>query len=170
MSSKLTPKYDQDQAEDKAVIRHLFEQVYSKGRLGIVNVLVSSEFSGSSSVSPDAYFGPDGLKSHVIRLRTVFHGFTIDIDDLHVKGDSFEVSWTARGKHERRFLDIEPSCIIGRAGVEPHGIEIAVAGITTGTITGGKIRESSMIWDVKELRHQLDSAGNASMRDTSEQT
>lgn len=167
MVSELTPEYDQDQAEDQAVIRRLFEQVYSKGRLNIINELVSSEFSGSSSASPDAYFGLDGLKSRVIRLRKAFHGFTIDIDDLHVKGDSFEVSWTARGRHERQFLDIEPTCIIGQAGVEPHGIEIAVAGITTGTITGGKIQENSMIWDIEELRHQLGSAVDPSIRETS---
>lgn len=166
MASKLTPKGEQNQEEDHAVIRHLFEHVYSRGRLDILSVLVGPEFRGSSSVSPDASFGLDGLKSHVIRLRNAFHGFNIDIDDLLVKGDNFEVVWTACGSHERRFLDIEPTCIIGQAGVEPHGIEMAVAGRTTGMITGGKIQESSMIWDIKELRHQLGPAVGASQRDT----
>lgn len=158
MPGKSSSKRDRDRDEDRAVVRRLFEQVYSKGDLSIVDELVASDFVGYSTESSDTYHGPDGVKTHMSRLRAAFHGFTIEIDGLHVEGNTFEVSWTARGTHERRFLGVEPTCTVGQAGEEPHGNQIAVPGVTTGTIANGKIHESKMIWDVAALRHQLGSS------------
>jgi len=146
---------DRDREENRAVVRRLFERVYSKGDLSLVDELVASDFVGYSTESADAYRGPEGVKTHMSRLRGAFHGFAIEIDDIHVDGDTFEVSWTARGVHERRFLGVEPTCTVGPAGEEPHGNRIAVAGVTRGTIENGKVHESEMVWDGATLRQQL---------------
>lgn len=155
MSDEIKPNRTQVPDGDRAVVRHLFERVYSKGELGIVDELVSTDFTGYSAESADAYLGADGMKTHVSRLRTAFNGFTVEIDALQVEGDTFEVQWTARGTHERRFLGVQPTCTIGQAGEEPHGNRIAVEGVATGTIENGTIHESTMVWDVETLRHQL---------------
>lgn len=155
MPSKSTTKRSQAADENRAVVRRLFERVYSKGELNLVSDVVASDLIAESTESSQTYLGPEGIRVHVIRLRTAFRGFTIGIDDLHVQGDTFEVFWTARGTHEGRFQGIDPRCDLGRAGEEPHGNRIAVSGDTRGTIRNGKIHESRMVWDLEELRHQL---------------
>lgn len=157
---------DRDRDRNRAVIRSFFERVYSKGDLSLVDEVVASDFVGSSNESSERYLGPAGVKTHVSRLRRAFYGFTIEIDDLSLDGDTFEVTWTARGTHERRFLGVDPTCTIGRAGEEPHGSRIAVGGVTRGTVTNEEIQECEMVWDVKTLRHQLGSSGEVTETDT----
>lgn len=160
MQSTLRSKRNQGTGEAEAIIRRLFERVYSKGELHCVDELIAPDYVGKSTVSVNGIRGPIGLKAHVIALRTAFHGFTITIDQLAVVGDIITVRWTACGTQEREFLGVEPTCAIGWAGEEPHGTVITVTGSTTGTITGGKLRESEMVWDRAELRLQRDSAAD----------
>lgn len=150
-----SPHKGQSDDQDEAVIRCLYERVYSKGELGLVDDLVGADFTGHSTDSSDLLVGPSGVKSHVIGLRTAFHGFTVSIDDLQVADDTFRVAWTARGTHERRYLGVDPTYNRGRPGEDPHGNRIVVSGVSTGTILGGVIRDCRMIWDVPTLRHQL---------------
>lgn len=168
MPNKSFPKHGRIRNRDRerVVIRRLFERVYSKGDLSLVEELVASDFVGTSNESSERYLGPAGVKTHVSRLRGAFFGFTIEIEDISLDGDTFEVTWTARGTHERRFLGVDPTCPIGRAGEEPHGSRIAVGGVTRGTITNEEIHESEMVWDVKTLRHQLGSSGEVTETDT----
>lgn len=142
-------------AENEAVVRELFERIYSKGELDRIADVVASDFVGDGPGSDHPYVGTEGIRSRVVELRTAFGGFTVDIEDLQIRGDAFEVSWTATGRQERRFDGVDPTCIVGRAGVEPHGSPIAVAGRTVGTIRDGRIQESRSGWDVSALRRQL---------------
>lgn len=155
MPSESTTKRSQVADENRAAVRSLFERVYSKGELNLIDDVVASDFIAESTESSRASLGPGGIRAHAIRLRTAFHGFTIGIDDLRLQGDTFEASWTARGTHERRFRGIDPRCDLGRVGEEPHGNRIAVSGETSGTIRNGKIGEIRMVWDAEELRRQL---------------
>ena len=163
MANELRP--EGQQIEGEAVVRLLFERVYSKGELNVVDELVAPNFVGHCSGASDTYLGPDGVKAHVHQLRTAFYGFAVEIDHLRVVGDAFEAHWTARGTHERPFVGIEPTCDIGRAGEEPHGTQFVTAGVTEGTVTNGTLRESAMVWNVEELRHQLGSPVGGSERD-----
>lgn len=157
MANKSTVRRERVRETNRAVVRRLFECVYSKGELELVDDLIAPGFVGYSAESSETYLGPEGIKTHVVGLRASLHGFAIEIDDFHAEGDTFEVSWTARGTHERRLLGIEPTCTVGRAGEEPRGNRIAVSGVATGTVRNGKVRENAMVWDVGELRRQLGS-------------
>lgn len=166
MLSETTKKRNKVADENQAVIRCLFERVYSKGELSLIDNLVTPDFVGESAESSRAYLGPRGIKTQVIRLRTAFHEFTTEIDDLHMQADTFEVAWTARGTHERRFQGVDPTCNLGRVGEEPRGNRFAVSGNTKGTICNRKIHGSRMAWDVAELRRQL----GASIKDVETNT
>lgn len=168
MASESTSNRHTSSDADHAVVRRLFERVYSKGDLRLVDELVASDCTGYSAESADAYLGPQGMKTHVIRLRTAFRGFTIEIDALHVAGEAVEVQWTARGTHERPFLDVEPTCNVGPAGEEPRGNRIAVTGSASGTLTDEGIREWVMRWNLDSLRHQLDGSDGQSKGDERE--
>ena len=163
MPTKIRPK--SQQIEGEAVVRILFERVYSKGELNVVDELIAPDFVGHWSGPADAYLGPDGVKAHVRQFRTAFNGFAVGIDQLRVARDAFEVHWTARGTHERPFEGVEPTCDIGRAGEEPHGNRIAISGVTRGTVTNGRLRESTTVWNEEDLRRQLGSHVGGSERD-----
>jgi hypothetical protein len=155
MYSKSTPKSEDLDEEGRLAIRYLFDQVYSKGDLGIINEITARDFVGCSTEAEDTYHGPEGLREHVIRLRTAFFGFTIEIEKIERDGLLWEVSWTARGTHERPFLGVEPTCIIGQAGAEPHGKRITVSGISDVTVRDRMIRHHDMRWDMNRLRREL---------------
>lgn len=140
---------------NEAVVRNLFERVYSKGELHRIDDMVTLDFAGYNTGSAHRCLGAEGIRAHVIRLRTAFNGFNVEIQDLHVEDDGFEVSWIATGTHERRFQNVEPTATIGQIGEEPHGNRITLAGNTSGTFRDGKIDETQTEWDVAELHRQI---------------
>lgn len=152
----VSPGYDEDTGEAAGrAVRQLFEQVYSKGRLSAIEDLIAAGFTGTSTVAGEPIEGPAGVSEHVAWLHTVFHGFRMEIESLAVDGNGFEVVWTARGSHERRFLGVEPACVIGRAGQEPRGTRIVISGRATGTVQDGTIQACRLHWDTTALENQL---------------
>lgn len=151
-----TTNRSQTDNRNEAVVRLLFERVYSKGELSRIGDIVTPDFSGESTDSPTTLLGPDGFRSHVLRLRTTFYALTMEIDELHVQGDTFVVSWTARGSQERRFQGVDPMITIGQVGEEPHGNHVALSGETRGVIRDGRIHESRMVWDVVDRTQQFE--------------
>lgn len=145
-----TTNRSQTDNRNETVVRLLFERVYSKGELSHIDDAVTPDFTGESTDSPSIHVGPDGLRSHVLRLRTTFYAFTMEIGELHVQDDTFVVTWTAHGTQERSFQGIAPTITIGRAGEEPHGSPVTVSGVTYGTLRDGRIHESQMVWNVDE--------------------
>ncbi len=149
-------------AENERAIRRLLERVYSRGELHAVEELVAPDYVGGCSGTGDVYLGPQGVKAHATRLRMTFHGFTIEIDELRASEHRFEARWTARGRLERGFMGVQPTCIVDGAGVEPHGPEIEVGGVTDGTLADGRLLESTTDWNRTELEaHVEDAAGHA---------
>lgn len=140
---------------DAAVVHRLFERVYSKGELLHVDDIVAPAVVLYSDELREAYVGSDGIGTHVKRLRRAFHGFTMEVDALHLSGESFVAEWTARGSHERPFMGVEPTCIVGGPGTEPHGKRIEVSGVAAGTIRNGVLTECRLEWDLATLRRQL---------------
>lgn len=136
----------------ETAIRRLFERVYSTGELSQVDTLVASDCTAYSVEAATAYHGPAGMKTHVSRLRTAFGGFSIEIDALRDSGDAVAVEWTARGRHERPFVGVEPTCRVGAAGEEPHGPQVVVPGRASGRFAREQLREWRMEWNVDDLR------------------
>lgn len=143
-------------AEDVLTIDRLFEQVYSTGELHIVEELVAPTFRGYCTGTDDVFRGPDGAKSHVIRLRSAIVGLDFTLDDVQESSDGIEVQWTATGRLERPIMGVQPVCTIGRAGDEPGGPEVRVTGKTTAAMTEEVVRESVMEWNLDELRSQVE--------------
>jgi hypothetical protein len=136
-------------------VRRLFERVYSTGELSFLDELVAPGFVGYGTDTPDAYHGPEGLREHVVRLRSAFFGPVFDLDEIDRFGNTWAATWTARGTHERPFLGAEPTCVVGRAGEEPHGRRVAVPGVSRVTVVDGRIDRHRMTWEEDRLRAPL---------------
>lgn len=155
MSLTTTTAIDEEETASPTAIRRLFERVYSRGELIHLEDLVAEAAIVSDGATGETYLGLDGVRGHVAHLRRTFHGFAIEVQAIHVDGGTFEVEWLATGTHERRFMGIDPTCIIGAAGTEPHGPEIEVEGLARGTLRDGSIRTCRFDWDLATLRGQL---------------
>lgn len=151
-------------ARNERAIRRLFEEVYSRGELQTVEDLVAPDYIGYCSGISDTYRGPSGLKSHATRLRAAFFGLRFDIDEVRGTPDRVEVLWTATGRLERAIMGVQPAPTMGPSGQEPGGPELAVTGVTSLRMTGGKVRESYMDWDLDGLWAQVERCDSLSYR------
>lgn len=135
-------------------VRRLFEQVYSEGDLAVARESVGSDFEGYCTGAGKTYHGVGGVKAHASRLRAAFAGLTVEVDEISPTPEGFEARVTASGRFERGFGGIEPSCVIGTAGEEPHGPTVTFTGVATGRITDGTLRDWTIEWDTDALRNQ----------------
>lgn len=140
--------------DDQQSLHRLFEEVYSKGRLSVVDELVAPGLNGYCTGMGKTVEGVSGLKAHAARLRSTFTGLDIRIDDLRRTSDGFVARLSARGRFERVFGGIQPRCVIGPAGEEPHGPRVTVSGIVTGSMSEGRLIEWDFDWDFGALRNQ----------------
>lgn len=140
--------------EDEESLHRLFELVYSEGDLRAAQDLVASDVQGYCSGTVKAYRGVSGLKAHASRLRSVFHGLTVEIDDIRRSSDGFEARVTAMGRFERAFAGVQPPCVIGPAGAEPHGPKVRLDGVVSGTVSEGALRTFEIEWDLEALRDE----------------
>lgn len=141
--------------QDERTLRRLFEEVYSAGKLHVVEDVVSPDYRGFCAGTGETYRGPAGVKSHATRLRSAFFGLRFDIDDIRGNVDGIEVRWTATGRLERAIMGLQPACTVGRAGDEPGGRELTIAGQTCLQMRNGKVRASDMDWHLDELGDQV---------------
>lgn len=142
-------------AEDFRALRRLFVEGYSAGRLQVVEDLVAPGFEGFCTGNDDVYRGPDGVRAHIVRLRSAILGLDVTIDDVRGSPDGVEVRWTASGRLERPVMGVQPACVIGRAGEEPGGPDIRVTGRARVVTTDGVVQETHMEWDLEALRAQV---------------
>lgn len=143
---------DERPSEQERIIHQLFEQVYSRGDLGLGEELVAPDYLGHWSDTEAVYSGPEGLKAHVIRLRSAFFGLSVEVDEVRGAGGRLEVHWTAHGRLERPFMGLEPACLIGAAGVEPHGPVVEMGGVTVARVTDGRLRTSETVWQYEGVQ------------------
>jgi len=140
--------------EPEQIIRHLFGAVYSDGKLHVVEAVANSDFEGFCTGTADSIAGVGGVKTHAARLRSTFTGLTLEVEECRRTRDRFVVSLRALGRFERSFGEIDPPCLIGQAGDEPHGPGVSFPGRATGTVVDGKLDEMYLDWNFESLRSQ----------------
>jgi steroid delta-isomerase-like uncharacterized protein len=131
-------------ADNKAIVRRLYEEVWSKRNLEVLNELISPShalqgpnFSGSS-------IGPDAYKHQVLRFLEGYPDLRWAIEDLIAEKDKVVVCWTMSGTHLGNYR-----------GVSATGKKISVDGVTIHQIARGKIMDSQSIWDTLGMMQQL---------------
>lgn len=116
--------------ENKAVVRRLMDEVWSRGRLDAVDQLLAPDYAGHNlpeGLPSDA----EGFKQVMSLYRTAFPDMPITLEDLVAEGDRVVVRWSARGTHGGDL-----------AGIPPTGRPVSVTGIDIYRLAGGKIVEN----------------------------
>ncbi len=131
-------------AENKALVRRLFEEIWNKGNLSVADQIFATNYIHHDPSTPDFGRGPESEKKRATLYRTAFPDLQLAIEDLVAEGDRVVTRWTARGTHRGELR-----------GIAPTGKQFAVTGISIVRLSGGKLVEGWVNWDAQGLMEQL---------------
>ncbi len=128
--------------ENKALIRRLYDEVFVKWNLGVVDELVGPEFVGHEMVAvrPETPRGPIGFKQFYGWLRSAFPDLRYAVDDVIAGGDRVVVRWTWKCTHKGDFM-----------GIAPTGKQATVTGMAIYRVAGGKCVELNLLGLLQQL-------------------
>ena len=131
-------------AENKAIIRRLYGEVWNSRRLEVVNELISPSHALHGPVAEGSAIGPEAYKGAVTRFLTGFPDLRFSIDDMVAEDEKLVVSWNISGTHKGEFM-----------GVPATNKKVSIDGITINHIVNGKIMDSYANYDTLGLYRQL---------------
>jgi steroid delta-isomerase-like uncharacterized protein len=131
---------------NKAQIRRVIEEAYSRGDLGVVDEVAAKDLV--IHAPSQEIHGREGAKKFVTMLRTAFPDLHFTIEDQIAEGDMVATRWTARGTHHGQFQNIPAT-----------GREIRLVGTDIDRIHGGKVVECWAHLDELGLMQQLGTFG-----------
>jgi steroid delta-isomerase-like uncharacterized protein len=117
--------------DNKAILRRLYEEVWNKRRLEVVDELISPSHALNDPILSDSQTGPEFYKRQVVEFTTSFPDLRFTIEDMITEKEKSAVSWIISGTHTGEFMSIPAT-----------GRKISVEGITIHHITNGKILDS----------------------------
>ena len=130
---------------NKTVSRRFFEEVFSKGKLNVLDEIIAKDHVNSG---PGAIAGlPNGLegaKQFVTAYRNAFPDVHLTIDEQIAEGDKVVTRWTGHGTHQGEL-----------AGIQATNKSTTVTGISVDRFVNGKIAESWGIFDEFGMMQQL---------------
>ena len=130
--------------DNKAIVRRLYEEVWNKRRLEVVDELMSPSHALNDPIASSSQIGPELYKRRVVELTESFPDLRFTIEDMITEKGKLVVSWIISGTHKGEFMDIPAT-----------DRKVSVEGITIHHITNGKILDSFARWDALGLMRQL---------------
>ncbi len=130
--------------ENKAIVRRLNDEVWSKGRLEMIDELIAEDFVATVVGAPDQIRGPQGFREFVVMYREAFPDLRITIDEQIAEGETVVTRWTATGTNEGELM-----------GMAATGKQATTAGINVNRVSGGKLVEGWGLFDQLGLLQQL---------------
>lgn len=130
--------------ENKIIITRYFEEVWNKGKLDVLEELLSPEYINHNPGTANPKPGPDGLKPIVTAIRTGFPDLKYIIKRMVVREDQVAVLVTMTGTHKGDFF-----------GIPATGKTINVDQMQIERIVDGKIVEHWRVTDDLSMMSQL---------------
>jgi len=110
--------------ENKAIVRRLNDEVWSEGRLEVIDELIADDFVGTVVGAPEQIRGRQGFREFVVMYREAFPDLRITIDEQIVEGETVVTRWTATGTHEGELM-----------GMAATGKQATTAGVNVNRLT-----------------------------------
>jgi steroid delta-isomerase-like uncharacterized protein len=131
-------------ADNKAVVRRLYEEVWNKRRLELVDEIISPSHALHDPNLTDSSVGPDAYKRQVSRFIVGIPDLRFTIEDIVDEKGKLAVAWTISGTHTGEFM-----------GIPATNKKVYVEGITINHVVDGKIMDSYISWDTFGMMQQL---------------
>jgi len=142
-------------AANKAVVRRLYEEVWSRRRVDVIKEIISPSHALHDANVTGSSVGPEAYKRQFLSFIAGFPDLRFSIEDVVAEESKVVVSWNISGTHKGEFL-----------GVAATNKKISVDGITINHIANGKIMDSYISWDALSLLQQLGAIPASSPRKT----
>lgn len=126
----------------KQQCRRLFDEVWSQGKLDVIDELVDPSYQGRDPLLGS--LDRKGLKQLVIGYRAAFPDLKFTVDQVNLDGELAIVQWTAQGTHRAALMSLPAT---GKAAI--------VSGITCSQFKNGKVSREHTEWDALGLYRQL---------------
>src|SRR5512142_848422 len=90
--------------DNKTAERRLYEEVWARHNLDIVDELVAPDIVEHNSLLPGQGPGREGYRQTLERIFSAFPDAQSTIEDLLAEGDKVTVRWSGRGTHRGEFM------------------------------------------------------------------
>lgn len=135
-------------AENKAVVRRLFEIFWNNRERAVANELFALSCVHHDPNTPEFGKGPEGEQKVFDLYTTAFPDARFTIEQMIAEGDTVATRWTVNGTHKGKLSDNAPT-----------NKQITLTGTSICRLLGGKIVESWSNWDALGMFQQLGIGG-----------
>lgn len=126
----------------KQTHRRLFEEVWGKGKLEVMDELCDRGYRSHDPLSGDTDL--EQTRDLCRQYRTAFPDIKPTLLGTFADGDTCVTHWRMTGTHQGELM-----------GVKPTGARCTVEGISVARFRGGKIVEDWTQWDALGLMRQI---------------
>jgi len=131
-------------AENKALVRRYYDEVWQKGNLAVADEVIVSTFVDHMPL-PGQAPGRAGHNQAIIQILSAFPDHQFSIDDLVAEGDRVVGRWTMRATHTGELM-----------GIPPTGKPVVMGGIDILRIVNGRLAE---VWHVEDVLGMMQQIG-----------
>lgn len=96
-------------AQNKTVMRRIFEEVWNQGKFEVLDEVVSPDYVGHLPTPPGAPSGREGLRWLIRAYRLAFPDIRVQIDDQMADGDKVLTRISIRGTQQGQFMNVPPT-------------------------------------------------------------
>jgi len=130
--------------ENKAIARRVNDEVWSGGRLEVIDELIADDFVTTVVGAPEQIRGRQGFREFVVMYRTAFPDLRISVDEQVAEGETVVTRWTGTGTHEGELM-----------GIAATGKQVTTAGINVDRVAGGQLHGGWGLFDQLGLLQQI---------------
>lgn len=140
-------------ADAKTIVRRLYDEVWNKRRLEVVNELIAPSHALNDPHLDGSALGPDAYKAVASHFLSAFPDLRFKVEDFIVEKNKVVACWSLSGTHQREFR-----------GIAPARKKIAIDGVTIHHVANGKIIDSYLNVDYLSLMQQLGAVPQTSIK------
>jgi steroid delta-isomerase-like uncharacterized protein len=131
------------EAENKAQLRRIYEEMFNQGDLAIADELIAPDFLNHAA-PPGSNRGPESMRQLITMLSTAFPDMHYTVEELVAEGDTVVTRVTVSGTHRGPLQ-----------GIPPTGRSIRQAQMHFIRFRDGKVVEHRAVRDDLGLMRQL---------------
>jgi predicted ester cyclase len=135
---------DEATTRNTEVVRRLFQEAWSEGRLDVLDELVSPAYRSHEPSNPEPVVGVDGVRDLMREFRSAFPDLSYAVDEQLAERDLVATRWTASGTHLGLLR-----------GLAATGLTATFSGISLDRLDRGVVVEDWTSWDAVGLMRSL---------------
>ncbi len=131
-------------ADNKAIVRRLYEEVWNKRKLDLISEIISPSHALHAPNISGSSLGPEAYKRQILLFLAGYSDLRFNIEDMIAEQDKVVACWTFSGTHRGDYM-----------GIPATNKKVSVDGMTIHHVAGGKIMDSYSNWDALGMMQQL---------------